>query len=130
MLLLTHVGQHSMAPQQFGLPDGRKVDYLVSGAQDGFPMVFIHGTPGACLVDPTMRVACEEKGIKVITMSRAGYGGSTRNRGRRVVDVVGDVQALLEHLGIEKWVAGGWSGGGKTLFVLSFRPDIRVPAIL
>ena len=114
-----------MAPQVLVLPNGRKMDYLVSGADDGFPMVFIHGTPGAYLVDPTMRAACERKGIKLITMSRAGYGSSTRNKGRRVVDVVGDIQALLEHLGIDKCAVAGWSGGGKTLFALFLGPDFR-----
>lgn len=101
-----------MGPQILTLPDGRKLDYLISGAEDGLPMVFIHGTPGAYLVNSTMRAACEKKGIKLITMSRAGYGGSTRNKGRRIVDVVGDIEALLVHLEIEKCVVGGWSGGG------------------
>lgn len=59
-----------------------------------------------------MRAAGEKKGIRLITMSRAGYGGSTRNNGRRVVDVVGDIEALTGHPEIRKCVVGGWSGGG------------------
>jgi pimeloyl-ACP methyl ester carboxylesterase len=101
--------------QHFQLPDGRNIDYLVSGAQDGFPLVFIHGTPGSYRADPALAAICEKKGVKLITYSRAGYGGSSRNRGRRVVDSVADTQALLDHLGIEKCFAGGWSGGGKQL---------------
>ncbi|KUI59776.1 Proline iminopeptidase [Cytospora mali] len=101
-----------MSPRVLTLPDGRKIEYLTSGAEDGFPMVFIHGTPGAYIVNPTMSTLCDEKKIKLITMSRAGYGSSTRNKGRRVVDVVADIQALLEHLRVEKCVVGGWSGGG------------------
>src|SRR4051812_42639588 len=105
-----------MTPQILTLPDGRKTEYLVSGALDGFPFVFIHGTPGAYLVSPKMSAACEEKGFKLITLSRAGYGGSTRNKGRRVVDAVADIQALLDQLGVKKCVVGGRSGGGKSLF--------------
>ncbi|KAI3391044.1 hypothetical protein diail_8095 [Diaporthe ilicicola] len=101
-----------MAAQTFNHPDGRKTDYLVSGAQDGFPLVFIHGTPGSYTVGPKFSAACVEKGIKLITLSRAGYGGSTRNKGRRVVDAVADIQAVLEHLGVKKCVVGGKSGGG------------------
>ena len=101
-----------MAAQSLTHPDGRKTEYLISGAQDGFPLVFIHGTPGSYTVGPKMRAACEGKGIKLITLSRAGYGGSTRNKGRRVVDAVADIQALLEHLGVKKCVVGGRSGGG------------------
>ncbi|KAJ0114820.1 lpha beta hydrolase [Diaporthe amygdali] len=101
-----------MAPQTFTHADGRKTDYLVSGAQDGFPLIFIHGTPGSYTVSAKFAAACEGKGIKVITLSRAGYGGSTRNKGRRVVDAVADIQAVLEHLGVKKCVVGGKSGGG------------------
>lgn len=48
-----------------------------------------------------------------MTLSRAGYGGSTRNKGRRIVDAVSDIQAVNQHLGIERCFVGGWSGGGK-----------------
>lgn len=98
--------------QQFKLPDGRNLDYLVSGRKDGFPLVWIHGTPGAYIPVPSLTAACEKKGMKVITLSRAGYGGSTRKKGRQVVDVVADIRALNEHLNVERCFVGGWSGGG------------------
>ncbi|KAK7704428.1 hypothetical protein SLS64_008615 [Diaporthe eres] len=101
-----------MSAQVFNHPDGRKTEYLISGAQDGFPLIFIHGTPGSYTVGPKFSSTCEGKGIKLITLSRAGYGGSTRNKGRSVVDAVADIQALLEHLGVKKCVVGGKSGGG------------------
>ena len=101
--------------QQFKLPDGRNIDYAVAGAKDGFPLIWIHGTPGAYPVMPSFSATCERKGVKVITMSRAGYGGSTRNRGRQIVDFVSDVRALNEHLGVEKCLVAGWSGGGEYL---------------
>lgn len=103
--------------QVLTLPDGRKVDYLVSGPADGFPLVYLHGTPGSAY-PPGMAVPlalCEARKIKLITISRAGYGGSSRWQGRKVVDVVPDVQALLGHLGIEKCVVAGMSGGGEYL---------------
>jgi len=34
--------------QHFTLPSGRNVNYLVSGAKDGFLFVFMQGTPSAC----------------------------------------------------------------------------------
>lgn len=105
----------TMSAQVFTHPDGRKTDYLISGAQDGFPLVYIHGTPGSYTVGPKLSTTCEGKGIKLITLSRAGYGGSTRNKGRRVVDAVADIQELLEHLGVKKCIVGGKSGGGEFL---------------
>ena len=102
--------------QQLQLPDGRIVEYLVSGDQDGFPLVWIHGTPGAYHPIPSLAAACKKKGVKVITLSRAGYGGSSRNKGSRVVDAVADIQAVNEHLGVKRCLVGGWSGGGELTF--------------
>jgi pimeloyl-ACP methyl ester carboxylesterase len=96
--------------------DGRKTDYLISGAQDGFPLVFIHGTPGSYTVGSKLSSTCERKGIKLITLSRAGYGGSSRKLGRQVVDAVADIHDLLEHLGVKKCIVAGKSGGGESPF--------------
>ncbi|KAG8163632.1 hypothetical protein KVR01_006929 [Diaporthe batatas] len=101
-----------MTAQVLTHADGRKTDYLVSGAQDGFPLVFIHGTPGSYTVGSKLSSTCERKGIKLITLSRAGYGGSSRKLGRQVVDAVADIHELLEHLGVKKCIVGGKSGGG------------------
>lgn len=98
--------------QQLHLPNGRIVEYVIDGAPDGFPLVWCHGTPGACLPPPSLVTSCKAKGIKIISLSRAGYGGTTRKLGRRIVDSVADIRALNEHLGIERCVAAGWSGGG------------------
>jgi pimeloyl-ACP methyl ester carboxylesterase len=107
--------------QLLKLSDGRYAEYLVSGAKDGFPLVWIHGTPGAYLAIPSLATACEKKGIKLITFSRAGYAGSSRNKGRRVVDGVKDIQELIKYLGVERCFVGGWSGGGKAPLCLGHR---------
>jgi pimeloyl-ACP methyl ester carboxylesterase len=98
--------------QQLQLPDGRNLDYCVNGPEDGIPLIFIHGTPGAGIPGPNLINACAKKGIKAIGFSRAGYGGSTRNKGRQVVDSVADIKSLLGHLGAKKCFVAGWSGGG------------------
>ncbi|KAJ4420995.1 hypothetical protein N0V82_004038 [Gnomoniopsis sp. IMI 355080] len=94
------------------LPDGRKLEYRLSGSADGFPLVYIHGTPGSYFVGSDVEAACARKGIKLITLNRAGYGGSSRQRGRTIVDVVPDIEALLQHLGLKECAVGGRSGGG------------------
>lgn len=109
--------------RQFKLPDGRNIDYMISGAENGIPLLWHHGTPGAVLPVPYLATVCEEKGVKLITFSRSGYGGSSRNKGRTVVDSVADVQHLLSHLGVSQCLIGGWSGGGK--YGLSFFWTIR-----
>ncbi|QGA21864.1 hypothetical protein EYB26_009575 [Talaromyces marneffei] len=98
--------------QQLQLPDGRNLDYCVNGPEDGIPLIFIHGTPSAGIPEPNLVSVCAKKGIKVIGFSRAGYGGSTRNKGRQVVDSVADVKSLLDHLHAKKCFVAGWSGEG------------------
>lgn len=102
-----------MTAQVLTHADGRKTDYLISGAQDGFPLVYIHGTPGSYTVGPKLSGTCERKGLKLITLSRAGYGGSSRKLGRRVVDAAADIHELLEHLGVKRCIVAGKSGGGE-----------------
>ena len=94
------------------LPDGRLLDFRVSGPPDGAPLVMHHGTPGSLVAYRPIERAVHRRGLRMVTYSRPGYGGSTRNRGRRVADVVGDLEALLDHLGAERCVTLGWSGGG------------------
>lgn len=99
--------------QVLTLPDGRKLEYRISGSSDGFPLVYIHGTPGSLYVGSDLEATCEKKGIKLITLNRAGYGGSSRKRGRTIVDFVADIEALLQHLGIKECAVAGRSGGGE-----------------
>ncbi|KAK3680181.1 hypothetical protein LTR78_000558 [Recurvomyces mirabilis] len=97
---------------QIKLPSGDVLDIEISGAKDGFPLVWLHGTPGARTVIPSLARVCEAKRLKLITFSRAGYGSSTRRKGRKIVDEAAVVEALLKELGHEKCYVGGWSGGG------------------
>jgi len=94
------------------LPDGRSLDLDVSGPQNGMPLVFHHGTPGSLRQDRAIQRAAHDRGLRLVTFSRPGYGASTRQPGRRVVDAVADVAAVLAHLGTPRCLVAGWSGGG------------------
>src|SRR5205807_2913965 len=43
---------------------------------------------------------------------RPGYACADRAPGRAVADCVYDVQAIADHLGVERFYVTGWSGGG------------------
>lgn len=94
------------------LPDGRLLDLVVTGPTEGLPLVFHHGTPGAAVPLRAMAREAEARGLRLVTTSRPGYGHSTRQPGRTVVDAVADTRAVLEHLGAERCLVAGWSGGG------------------
>lgn len=111
------------------LPDGRSLDYYVSGPADAIPVIWHHGTPSSGLPSAHLRDAVLARGLRLVTMSRAGYGASARHRGRRVVDVVDDTAALLRHLGSPPCLVGGHSGGGPHALACAARlPGVRAAA--
>lgn len=120
---------HSMEPNTVVLPDGRVLEYIASGPQNGLTLVFIHGTPGSASPNPAMVDACSRKGLRLLTVSRAGYGGSSRKPGRAAVDMAADVRSLLDHLGVDKCVVGGWSGGGTGLATTANQTPTTLPRL-
>ena len=94
------------------LPDGRSLEVIVTGPAEGVPLVFHHGTPGSALQFTAIQRAVTDRGLRLVTLSRPGYGGSTRLPGRRVADVAADTAAVLDHLDAERCLVAAWSGGG------------------
>jgi pimeloyl-ACP methyl ester carboxylesterase len=93
------------------LTDGRLLDVEDAGG-DGHVLLFHHGTPGSVTPLPHMAEAAGRCGLRMVTYSRAGYGDSTRRPGRSVADVVTDMTQVLDHVGADRCVTAGWSGGG------------------
>lgn len=82
------------------------------GEPDGPVILYHHGTPGAggpytAWVDDVL-----ERGARLISYDRPGYGGSSPVTARAVADAATDSAAILEVLGIERFVTWGISGGG------------------
>lgn len=106
------------------LPDGRVLAAAEWGDPNGLPFIAMHGTPGGRISwwkDPTIYLRF---GLRRITFDRAGYGDSTRNPGRRVVDVVDDVSRLADALGFDRFILSGGSGGGPhALATAALLPD-------
>lgn len=97
-------------------PDGRSLEVLVSGPDDGFPLVSHHGTPQGAVHDGQMSAAATPRGLRLIQYSRPGYGASTpRADGATSATVAhdaADTATILDHLGLGEFVTIGWSGGG------------------
>ena len=112
------------------LPDGRVFEYSASGDPGRELLVFCIGTPGAVVDFPYVADAAATRGLRSVICSRPGYGGSTRNEGRSVADAASDTAALADHLGAERFLVAGWSGGGSTaLACAALLPD-RVRAVV
>jgi pimeloyl-ACP methyl ester carboxylesterase len=63
--------------------DGRALHVREAGVPGGIPMLVQHGTPGSGLMYEPEILDAEQRGIHLFSYDRPGYGGSTRNEGRR-----------------------------------------------
>jgi pimeloyl-ACP methyl ester carboxylesterase len=116
--------------QTLALADGRSLEVLTSGPPDAPVLLFEHGTPGCTVQLGAMARAAHERGLRLVTTSRPGYAGLTRRPGRRVVDEVEDVAAVLDHVGVASALVAGWSGGGPHALACAARLAHRVRAVL
>jgi pimeloyl-ACP methyl ester carboxylesterase len=71
----------------------------------------LHGAPGSRLFAPPADVPAS-LGVRLITFDRPGFGGSDRREGRTVLDTAGDVSALADGLGFDRFAVVGVSAGG------------------
>ncbi len=105
-------------------PDGRTLAVAEWGDPNGLPLIAMHGTPGSRIAyweDPTIYA---RHGLRRLTYDRPGYGESTRLPGRTVIDVIPDVLAIAEALGLERFAISGGSGGGPhVLATAALLPD-------
>jgi len=112
------------------LPDGRFLDVRVSGPAGGTPLVFHHGTPGASIPSRAVERAVHAHGLRLVTTSRPGYGASTAQPGRRVVDVAADIAAVLDTIGASRCLVAGWSGGGPHALACAARLPAAAAALV
>ena len=114
------------------LPDGRELGYAEFGPAGGRPVLWFHGTPGACRqIAPRTRDACADRGVRMISVERPGIGASTPHAYRAVVDFARDINHLTTALGIERFGVVGLSGGGPyTLACAHELPDRVVAAVV
>ena len=103
-----------MATTQRLIPvaDGRALDFFVVG-DEGAPLVVnLPGTPQGHRILPSLEEAASVTGVRIASLARPGYAESTRLPGRTVADVVPDVWAMADVLGVQQFAVIGTSGGG------------------
>ncbi len=96
------------------------------------PFVLHHGTPGARADYQPFIDAATQRGLRFVSYTRPGYGGSTRQPGRSVADCAADTAAIIDRLGADHFVTAGWSGGGPhALACAALLPDrVRAAATI
>ena len=96
--------------------DGREIEVLTAGDRDGYPWLWIPGSPSAAADYPWLDDLATRLHVRIVTWSRPGYGDSSPRglpaHGPRIIDDIPDVETILEAEGIEEFIVVGWSGGG------------------
>jgi pimeloyl-ACP methyl ester carboxylesterase len=92
--------------------DGRDLEVLVEGPDDARVLLFHSGTPSGARRFTPFSQAATERGLRLATYSRPGYGESTADPGRSVAAAAPDSAAILDALGADRFLTLGWSGGG------------------
>lgn len=98
--------------------DGRVLEVLDEGDPDALTLLYHSGSPSAAVAYPPFAEAAAANGMRLVTYSRPGYGGSdpylakADGTGPRIADDLPDAVAILDHLGTDEFVTLGWSGGG------------------
>ncbi len=109
--------------------DGRKLCVRVGGGEFERSVLVMHGTPGCGLLYPRWIEDAAARRIRLVGYDRPGYGGSSPHRGHSVADCAGDVEAIVDALGIDRLAVWGWSGGGPyALACAAMLPDLVVAA--
>jgi pimeloyl-ACP methyl ester carboxylesterase len=112
---------------EFSLRDGRRLGYAEYGKPDGTPVFFFHGIPGSRIFRPPEAVT-NRLGVRLITADRPGYGQSTFQPKRKILDWADDIVQLANHLGITKFSAAGHSAGGPYVAAVAYALPERVTA--
>ncbi len=105
---------------------GHTLYFEESGNPNGKPVVFLHGGPGAG-TDPKQRRFFDPAAYRIVLVDQRGTGQSTPFASlehNTTWDLVADLEALREHLAIERWqVFGGSWGSTLALAYAETHPD-------
>lgn len=126
---MTAVRGADMVGSTVKLRDGRTLGYLEYGDPAGRPIFFCHGTPGSRVYRHPDTTSVTGLGVRLIVPDRPGYGLSTFQAGRRLLDWPDDVVQLADQLGIGQFAMVGISGGGPHTLACAARLGDRLTRV-
>lgn len=111
------------------LPDRRLLGYAEFGALDGLPLFYNHGFPASRLEARLVESEAAKLGLRLIAVDRPGFGLSTPQPGRGLLDWPRDIVRLADHLGLERFAMLGVSGGGPATLACAWELADRLSAV-
>jgi pimeloyl-ACP methyl ester carboxylesterase len=123
-----------------GVPSGRLVSLpgrgdtwvLEAGGPPGAPtLLLLHGLGATAALNWFAAFDALARRYRVVALDHRGHGRGVRSLRRfRLADCADDAAALLEHLGIERAIAVGYSMGGPIAQLLWHRHRARVAGLV
>ncbi len=82
-----------------------------AGDPHGSVVMYFHGTPGSRLDLGFGEKVAADRGVRLVSFDRPGYGGSTP-AAFGLESISHDAQMVADHLGVDRFATLGQSGGG------------------
>ena len=130
MITKTDESTHGPSENLLRLDDGRHLSFIRWNELGHRPLLFCHGTPGSRLFRPADLTLLAAHDIDLITVDRPGYGRSTPQRDRAILDWPRDVLELSQRLGWTRFAVAGISGGGPHALACGFALPDRIAAMV
>ncbi|KAI0913720.1 alpha/beta hydrolase fold protein [Ustulina deusta] len=94
------------------LPDGQTLSYAQYGLLTGPAIFYLHGLPGSRMEGALFDAPAITPRARIISVDRPGYGLSSPQPNRTILDHAKDVDYLANHLDLDSYAVLGISGGG------------------
>lgn len=101
-----------MKDARIPLDDGRTLAYKEIGDPDGTPVMHFHGAPSCRTFLDYLHADFADRGLRVISPDRPGYGDTSPQPNRSLDDWPDDIVALADVIDIDRFVIIGFSSGG------------------
>lgn len=111
---------------------GHVLHYAEFGNPAGIPLLFVHGGPGSAC-HPAQAQWLYPQGFRIIQLDQRGCGQSTPQGGllgNRTANLLLDMEALRQHLGLTRWVIYGGSWGATLALEYAKQYPAQVSALL
>jgi pimeloyl-ACP methyl ester carboxylesterase len=122
-----------MPPVQFAEVNGVRLAYYEAGPRTGIPVVLCHGWPELAYSWRHQVKALADAGRWVIAPDQRGYGDSDKPAAVEdysLINLTGDMAALLDHVGAEKGIFCGHDWGGFVVWQMPLRHPSRVAGVI
>ena len=112
--------------------DLHRIYYEVCGNPEGQPVVFVHGGPGSGC-NPTQRRFFDPAHYRIVLIDQRGCGRSEpqgETEQNTTADLVADMEAIRQQLGLNKWLVFGGSWGSTLALAYAVQHPERVSGLI